>query len=64
MYKNYPEFKKLKIYYDPNFLLVSEMTNRLFSDFYNHKCWKIMLLRVWQWHLEFYDKICNDIKSQ
>ena len=38
MYKNYPEFKKLKIYYDPNFLLVSEMTNRLFSDFYNHKC--------------------------
>ena len=37
MYKNYGQFKTLKKIYDPELIIRSEMTNRLFSDFYNHK---------------------------
>ena len=36
MYKNYQKFEKVKKIYDKNFILVSEMTNRVFSDVYNH----------------------------
>ena len=37
MYKNYNQFEKIKKIYDSNFLIVSEMTNRIFSDIYNYK---------------------------
>ena len=37
MYKNYYKFEKIKKKYDQNFLITSEMTNRIFSDVYNHK---------------------------
>ena len=37
MYKNYDQFEIIKKKYDNNFLLVSEMTNRVFSDVYNYK---------------------------
>ena len=37
MYKNYDRFEIVKKKYDNNFLLVSEMTNRVFSDVYNYK---------------------------
>ena len=37
MYKNYNQFEIVKKKYDNNFLLVSEMTNRIFSDVYNYK---------------------------
>ena len=37
MYKNYDRFEIVKKKYDNNFLLVSEMTNRIFSDVYNYK---------------------------
>ena len=37
MYKNYNKFEKIKKEYDSNFLIVSEMTNRIFSDVYNYK---------------------------
>ena len=37
MYKNYNQFEKIKKMYDSNFLIVSEMTNRIFSDIYNYK---------------------------
>ena len=37
MYKNYNKFEKIKKEYDSNFLIVSEMTNRIFSDIYSYK---------------------------
>ena len=37
MYKNYYKFKSIKENYDSNFLIVSEMTARIFSDIYNYK---------------------------
>ena len=37
MYKNYDKFKSIKKEYDSNLLIISEMTNRIFSNFYNHK---------------------------
>jgi len=36
MYKNYKQFEVIKKNYDSNFIIVSEMTNRFFSDVYNH----------------------------
>ena len=37
MYKNYNKFEKIKKEYDSNFLIISEMTNRIFSKIYNYK---------------------------
>ena len=37
MYKNYNQFGKIKKIHDSNFLLVSEMTNRIFTDIYSYK---------------------------
>lgn len=37
MYKNHNQFEKIKKIYDLNYLIVSEMTNRIFSDIYNYK---------------------------
>tara|TARA_B100000767_G_scaffold264880_1_gene280313 strand:- start:1815 stop:3200 length:1386 start_codon:yes stop_codon:yes gene_type:complete len=37
MYKNYSQFEKIKKIYDSNFLIVSEMSNRIFSDVHNYK---------------------------
>ena len=36
MYKNYKQFEVVKKNYDSEFIVVSEMTNRLFSDIYDH----------------------------